>query len=108
MKLKNLILSSALIAVLIFSVALTSCSGSEEAGLTDNKEITMETIDQYVGEKARSVNLSNFSDMFSGGYIRSFEVVPFFEYLKGRLENTPGGLFLILLKIFLLLFICYN
>jgi rhodanese-related sulfurtransferase len=51
----------------------------------------MENIDQYLDEDARFIDLRDFSDMFSGGYIEGFEVVPFFQYLEGRALVRNNG-----------------
>jgi rhodanese-related sulfurtransferase len=77
---------------LVMVVSIISCGNSaEEAGLTGSEEITMENIDQYLDEDARFIDLRDFSDMFSGGYIEGFEVVPFFQYLEGRALVRNNG-----------------
>lgn len=77
---------------LVMVVSIMSCGNSaEEAGLTGSEEITMENIDQYLAEDARFIDLRDFSDMFSGGYIEGFEVVPFFQYLEGRALVRNNG-----------------
>lgn len=77
---------------LVMVVSIMSCGNSaEEAGLTGSEEITMENIDQYLDEDARFIDLRDFSDMFSGGYIEGFEVVPFFQYLEGRALVRNNG-----------------
>lgn len=77
---------------LVMVVSIISCGNSaEEAGLTGNEEITMENIDQYLDQDARFIDLRDFSDMFSGGYIEGFEVVPFFQYLEGRALVRNNG-----------------
>lgn len=80
-------LSIALIAVLL-ALAFVGCSS--DAGLEGDEEITMATIDDYLGADARFVDLRNFSDQLNGGYIAGFELVPFFQYLEGRalVRNT--------------------
>lgn len=77
---------------LVMVVSIISCGNStEEAALIGDEEITMENIDQYLTDDARFVDLRNFSDMFSGGYIEGFEVVPFFQYLEGRALVRNNG-----------------
>ena len=77
---------------LVMVVSIISCGNSaEEAGLTGSEEITMENVDQYLDQDARFVDLRDFSDMFSGGYIEGFEVVPFFQYLEGRALVRNNG-----------------
>jgi rhodanese-related sulfurtransferase len=77
---------------LLFALAaiLAGCS-STDAGLTGDEEITMGTIDNYLDADARFVDLRNFEDMFAGGYIAGFEVVPFFQYIEGRALVRNNG-----------------
>jgi rhodanese-related sulfurtransferase len=80
-----------LVAALVL-VFLIGCSTTEEqAQLTGDEEITMANVDEYLDADARFVDLRNFSDMFNGGYIAGFEVVPFFEYLEGRALVRNNG-----------------
>jgi len=74
---------------LVLAVAFIGCSSSG-AELKGDEEITMENIDEYLSADARFVDLRNFSDQLSGGYIAGFELVPFFQYLEGRalVRNT--------------------
>jgi rhodanese-related sulfurtransferase len=71
-------------------VALLGCS-TQTATLDGDEEITMENIDDYLVYDARFVDLRNFEDMFNGGYIAGFEVVPFFQYLEGRALVRNNG-----------------
>jgi rhodanese-related sulfurtransferase len=75
---------------LVLAFGLVSC-GTSVAELSGNEEITMANIDDYLAYDARFVDLRNFSDMFSGGYIAGFEVVPFFDYLEGRALVRNNG-----------------
>ncbi len=88
-------LKSAAFLLLAASLVFASCSGgtgdTAGRGLSGSEEITMETIDQYVGGDARYVDLRNFEDLYSGGYIRGFEAVPFFQYLEGRALVRNNG-----------------
>jgi rhodanese-related sulfurtransferase len=87
--------------LLITSVLFVGCAAAEETTdaavavvsneLTGSEDITMATIDDYLDKDARFVDLRNFSDMFNGGYIAGFEVVPFFEYLEGRALVRNNG-----------------
>jgi len=81
-----------LVAVLA-TVLVLGCAPSEEGAmeLTGDEEITMATIDQYLEADARFVDLRNFEDMFNGGYVAGFEVVPFFQYLEGRALVRNNG-----------------
>lgn len=78
------------LAGLMIAVSLISCGGSA-VELSGNEDISMENIDSYLNAEARFIDLRNFSDMFSGGYIEGFEVVPFFEYLEGRALVRNNG-----------------
>ncbi len=78
------------LVTLVMAVTLASC-GSSAAELSGNEEITMANIDNYLAYDARFIDLRNFSDMFSGGYVAGFEVVPFFEYLEGRALVRNNG-----------------
>ncbi len=88
-------LKTAAFLLLAATLAFTACSGgsgdSAKQGLSGSEEITMATIDQYVGGDARYVDLRNFEDLYSGGYIRGFEAVPFFQYLEGRALVRNNG-----------------
>lgn len=81
-----------LVAVLA-TVLVLGCAPSEEGAmeLTGDEEITMATIDQYLEADARFIDLRNFEDMFNGGYVAGFEVVPFFQYLEGRALVRNNG-----------------
>lgn len=85
---KTLLLS--IVAVLL-AAALIGCSATEETTLTGDEEITMANLDEYLDADARLVDLRDFNDMFSGGYVAGFEVVPFFQYLEGRALVRNNG-----------------
>lgn len=78
----------ALIALLALS--LVACSTGTQQ-LSGNEDITMANVDQYLSADARFIDLRDFSDMFSGGYVAGFEVVPFFQYLEGRALVRNNG-----------------
>ncbi len=71
-------------------IALLGCS-TATATINADTEITMENVDGYLTADARFVDLRNFQDMFNGGYIAGFEVVPFFQYLEGRALVRNNG-----------------
>lgn len=79
--------------VLAMVVSIMSCGGTAEeaAGLTGDEEITMANVDEYLDADARLIDLRDFSDMFNGGYVAGFEVVPFFQYLEGRALVRNNG-----------------
>ncbi|WP_319477868.1 rhodanese-like domain-containing protein [Marispirochaeta aestuarii] len=81
-----------ILLTLMLALSIVSCGKSgADAGLTGTEEITMENIDQYIEKDARFIDLRNFADMFNGGYIAGFEVVPFFQYLEGRALVRNNG-----------------
>jgi len=63
----------------------------QTAELKGTESITMENVDKYLSYDARFIDLRNFSDLYSGGYIAGFEVVPFFQYLEGRALVRNNG-----------------
>ncbi|MBI9099953.1 MAG: hypothetical protein JEY91_15840 [Spirochaetaceae bacterium] len=72
-----------LVLLLAMTIAFTGCS-SKALTLEGTEEITMANIDEYLAYDARFVDLRNFSDQLSGGYIAGFELIPFFQFLEGR------------------------
>lgn len=81
-----------LLLVLVAAASIISCGGeTAQAELTGTEEITMATVDQYLNTNTRFVDLRDFSDMFNGGYVAGFEVVPFFQYLEGRALVRNNG-----------------
>ncbi|WP_319562597.1 rhodanese-like domain-containing protein [Marispirochaeta sp.] len=84
--------TAAILITLVLALSIVSCGKSGNAvGLAGNEEITMQNIDQYIDADARFIDLRNFADMFNGGYIAGFEVVPFFQYLEGRALVRNNG-----------------
>ena len=77
--------------VILLLGSIISCGGTQDTGLTGSEEITMETLDQYLDNNARFVDLRNFADLFNGGQIAGFEVIPFFQYLEGRALVRNNG-----------------
>jgi rhodanese-related sulfurtransferase len=81
-----------ILIALAVAIAFVGCSSTaEEQALTGDEDITMATIDNYLNADARFIDLRDFADMFSGGYVAGFEVVPFFEYLEGRALVRNNG-----------------
>ncbi|MDC7245088.1 MAG: rhodanese-like domain-containing protein [Sphaerochaetaceae bacterium] len=88
-----------MIAVLVFTVM--GCTGQNNetpaaeavsaVQFTGTEDINMGTIDNYLDKDARFIDLRNFADLFNGGYIAGFEVVPFFDYLEGRALVRNNG-----------------
>jgi rhodanese-related sulfurtransferase len=81
-----------LILALFTAFMIISCAtGEQAASLTGDEDITMANVDEYLDADARFVDLRDFADMFNGGYIAGFEVVPFFQYLEGRALVRNNG-----------------
>lgn len=60
-------------------------SANEVIAITQETEITMENIDEYLNvDKGRFIDLRNSDDLFKSGYIQGFENVPFFDYLENN------------------------
>jgi rhodanese-related sulfurtransferase len=76
--------------VLVLAFALLGC-GAKAPELKGDEEISMTTIDEHLDADARFVDLRNFSDQMSGGYIAGFELMPFFQYLEGRALVRNNG-----------------
>ena len=76
-----------LILVLIQTTFMLSCTQKNEE-ITDIKTddlITMENLDEYMfRDDVQYVDLRNFEARFADGFIYSFEVIPFFDYLDNR------------------------
>lgn len=71
-------------AAVLLILSIASCGSPGSVTLSGDEDITMETIDQYLNADARFVDVRDYNDMMSAGYIAGFEVVPFFQYLEGR------------------------
>lgn len=85
---------STLTAIALIALAgLTSCAegGQAAATFSGDEQITMENIDEHLFRDARYVDLRDYPDMFNGGYIAGFEVVPFFQFLEGRALVRNNG-----------------
>lgn len=82
----------ALLAALALLLVM-GCAPAEEGAmqLTGDEEITMANIDEYLQADARFVDLRDFSDQLSGGYVAGFELVPFFQYLENRALVRNNG-----------------
>ncbi|ERJ13044.1 rhodanese-like domain-containing protein [Haloplasma contractile] len=70
-----------------FPEAVTSIDVKDSA-------ITIDNIDQYLFRSdVQYVDLRNFDDKFNSGYIRGFEMIPFFQFLEGEMvtRSTENG-----------------
>ena len=81
------ILTIALLAIL--TIGFVGCSQS--TALTGDEDITMANVDDYLAADARFVDVRDFNDFITGGYIAGFEAVPFFQYLEGRAFVRNNG-----------------
>lgn len=77
-------------AVLTLTLTLTGC-GDDVKDLPD--EMTMAELDEYLGrDDVQYVDLRNFDEKLTSGYIQGFESIPYFDYLKYQdiLVDTNG------------------
>ncbi|XMB67690.1 hypothetical protein RI065_03960 [Mycoplasmatota bacterium zrk1] len=75
-----------LTVALVFSLA--ACTKEVEIP----EEVTMENIDQFLErDNVQLVDLRNYSDKMSAGYIDGFEIISFFEYLDGNAVARNDG-----------------
>ncbi len=50
--------------------------------------ITMANLDAYLGRAdVQVVDIRNFEEYFNSGYVRGAELIPFFQYLEGRMAT---------------------
>jgi len=60
----------------------------DEIDIKNEDIITMENLDDYMfRDDVQYVDLRNFNSGFTNGFIKSFEVIPFFDYLDYRAFN---------------------
>ena len=82
-----------LIAVLTLTLTLTGCG---EDVLELPEEMTMAELDDYLGrDDVQYVDLRNFDEKLTSGYILGFESIPYFDYLKyqGILVDNGGWVY---------------
>jgi rhodanese-related sulfurtransferase len=85
-----------LIAALTLSLTLVGCTTEVEVPmeLPEIPEVVdMTNVDEYLGRPdVQYVDLRNFDDKMSSGYIAGFEMIPFFDYLEATnaLVRTDG------------------
>ena len=76
-----------LILVLIQTIFVVGCTDKTDEILVINTDdfITMENVDEYMfREDVQYVDLRNFESRYLDGFIYSFEMIPFFDYLDNR------------------------
>ncbi len=93
---KRIALFAAAVAVSLFAGCATTQPVAQlapipaavsSAALKDSP-ITMANLDDFIGRPGvMVVDLRNFEDRFNGGYIVGTEIVPFFQYLDGRMAT---------------------
>lgn len=94
----------AVFAFVLFSVLMVACNGDngengengEDPVVTLPDEIAMTDLDDYLfNPEWQFVDLRNFDDQMADGWIRGFEMIPFFQYLEYEniLVRTDGWSF---------------
>ena len=76
--------------VLIQTIFMVGCTQNNDDIITIKNDdiITMENLDEYMfRDDVQYVDLRNFESGFLNGFIYSFEVIPFFDYLDYRAFN---------------------
>ncbi|MFP4286721.1 MAG: rhodanese-like domain-containing protein [Candidatus Izemoplasmataceae bacterium] len=71
--------------LLFLALILTGCGETEATTETIEAPETLEIseVDEYLfNEEFQFVDLRNFDDQMSDGWIRGFEIIPFFQYLE--------------------------
>lgn len=66
-----------ILAVLLFSY---SCQGKDSL----EEPVTMDTLDRYLDDSVRFIDLRNNEDLMRDGYIVGFENIPFFAFLENN------------------------
>ncbi len=84
-----------LISMLTILIFLAGCDTEKQEDLTDilpEDLITMEILDNYMfRDDVQYVDLRNFDAKFQSGYIDTFELIPFFDYLDNRAFDRNDG-----------------
>lgn len=72
-------------SVLLLSFTLAACGSepSEPETVELPETVSMDTVDEYLfNEDWQFVDLRNFDDQMADGWVRGFEIIPFFDYLE--------------------------
>ncbi len=83
-----------LVLMLALTFTLAACNGEEEVEIPE--EISMDEVDQFLfNPDWQFVDVRNFDDQMSDGWVRGFEMIPFFQYLEYEeiLVRTDGWSF---------------
>ena len=87
----------AVLAIIALSGCATMESGGGEQAMAElppavesvsaaDSPITMENLDQYMGrDDVQYVDVRDLDEKFGSGYVRGFELIPFFQFLEGRM-----------------------
>ncbi len=92
MKRKNLIIALLLVLITLAGCVSTPAATPIPAAVTSaaakDSPVTMANIDSFFGRpNVVIVDLRNFEERFSGGYILGSEALPFFQFLEGRMVS---------------------
>lgn len=78
-----------ILTLAFFAIGLVGCNNVETTTETPTTEFTapatmvMGDVDDYLfNENFQFVDVRNFDDQMSGGWVRGFEIIPFFDYLE--------------------------
>ncbi len=84
---------STVFLVLISVIILAGCEKEEEIiSIEANDLILMENLDEYMfRDDVQYVDLRNYEASFKSGFIKSFEIIPFFDYLDFRVFDRNDG-----------------
>jgi len=83
-----------LLLTVFFTIFLVSCAkeNDEKNEILPDDIINMENLDDYMfRDDVQYVDLRNFEDKFNSGYIDSFDMIPFFDYLDYRVIDRDGS-----------------
>jgi len=76
----------AMFAIAFLAIGLFGCDKATTVDTTPTtapESITMANVDDYLFDEAfQFVDLRNFDDQMADGWIRGFEVIPYFDYLE--------------------------
>jgi rhodanese-related sulfurtransferase len=68
--------------------AVTPIPAPVASAAAKDSPITMANLDEFLGRpEVEVVDLRNFEDRFNGGYIAGTEIIPFFQFLEGRMVS---------------------
>lgn len=83
----------AILTLAVFAIGLVGCNNTNDEFKAPDV-IDMTNIDEYLNvEEIQYVDLRNFSDQLSAGWIMGFDFIPYFDFLEYSdiLVRTPGS-----------------